>query len=219
MQFSKVDVDLGVCLGRVFDRGADAWAIVLPGANYSPDAPLLWFAREAALAAGRNVLAVWDTFDGGGDAMAWVEQRAEAAVHHVGAEMRPLLIAKSLSSLASPLAARLQLPAVWVTPLISAHATSLAADVVNGLSAATAPSLLVGGTADATWDGALARSIPTGEVVEVADGNHALQISGAPMKSIEALLVVTEAIARFLRDRAAEERGHEGSRSSDGPTA
>jgi len=43
-----IDVDLGVCRGVRFDRGADAWVIILPGANYPSTAPLLWFAREAA---------------------------------------------------------------------------------------------------------------------------------------------------------------------------
>ena len=42
----RIDVDLGVCRGMRFDRGADAWVILLPGANYSTTAPLLWFARE-----------------------------------------------------------------------------------------------------------------------------------------------------------------------------
>lgn len=197
------DVDLGVCRARVFDQGATAWAIVLPGASYLPDAPLLWFAREAALAGGRNVLAIWDTFDGRGDALGWVEQRAEAAIRYIAVDDRPVVIAKSLTSLAARLAANLHLPAVWLTPLLSG--TALAEAVVTGLSAAQVPCLLVGGTADGLWDGSVAHSITAGEVVEIADADHALQIPGAPMKSIEALGTVTEAIARFLRDRAIQD--------------
>jgi hypothetical protein len=200
MRYSMTDVDLGVCKGRVFDQGAEGWAIVLPGAMYLPDAPLLWFAREAALAAGRNVLAVWDTFDGRGHATEWVEERAEAAIRHVGAHRRPVVIAKSLTSLAARLAAERNLPAVWLTPLLSG--SSRAEAVVAALSASTVPCLLVGGTADDLWDGEVARSIAAAEVREIPDADHALQIPGDPTKSIEVLGTVTETIARFLRELA-----------------
>jgi hypothetical protein len=202
VRYSVTDVDLGVCKGRVFDQSADGWAIVLPGAIYLPDAPLLWFAREAALAAGRNVLAVWDTFDGQGDATEWVEERAEAAIRHVGANRRPVVIAKSLTSLAARLAGERNLPAVWLTPLLSG--SSHAELVVAGLSASTAPCLLIGGSADNLWDGDTARSIASAEILEIADADHALQIPGDPTKSIEALRTVTEAIARFLHERVAQ---------------
>jgi hypothetical protein len=199
------DVDLGACRGRVFDQLAAGWVIVLPGAMYLPDAPLLWYTREAALAAGWNVLAVWDTYDGTGDARAWVEERAMSALAYVGNGARPVLAAKSITTLAAPIAAQLGLPAAWLTPLIAAGkrgepSAAVTETVIRGLRAATAPSLLVGGTADALWDGALARSIPAGEVVEIPGGDHVLQIPGAPEQSIDALRIVTEAIARFLAD-------------------
>jgi len=68
-------VDLGVCRGLRFDRAADVWVILLPGANYPTTAPVLWFAREAALAAGRNVLAVIDSYDRGTDPQRWGARR------------------------------------------------------------------------------------------------------------------------------------------------
>jgi len=98
-------VDLGPCHGQAFDVGAERWAILLPGAGYTVTSPLLWFAREAALAGGWNVLAVSDTFNGTDDPLRWVEERAEAAIQHVDGPTPPLLIAKSLTSLAAPLAA------------------------------------------------------------------------------------------------------------------
>lgn len=168
--------------------------------DVSAGRPLLWFAREAALAAGRKVLAVWDTFDGQGDPLEWVQERAEGAIRHVGVDRRPVVIAKSLTSLAARLAADRDLPAVWLTPLLSG--SSRAEGVIVTPSAATAPCLLVGGTADDLWDGGVARSIEAGEVVEVADADHALQIPDDPLRSIEALGTVTEAEARFLRERA-----------------
>ena len=192
------DVDLGVCRGVQFDRGADAWVVLLPGANYSTTAPLLWFARETALAAGRNVLAVVDSYDGIGDPRRWAEERAEAAIRHVGHEARPILIAKSITSLAAPLAARLGLPAVWLTPLVRDAGTSVSPAVVDGLAAASAPFLLIGGGADPSWDGARARSFALGEVLEIAEADHLLQIPGDVATSIDALRIITAAVADFI---------------------
>jgi catechol 2,3-dioxygenase-like lactoylglutathione lyase family enzyme len=191
-------VDLGVCRGQAFDTGADRWVILLPGANYSPTAPLLWFAREAALAGGWNVLAVSDIFNRTHDPLRWVEERAEAAIQHVDDPTPPLLIAKSLTSLAAPLAARLGLSAVWLTPLISSAEGAVARVVLDGLSAASAPCLLVGGTADPTWDAAIARSVPRAEVLEIGGADHLLQIPGDVAGSVDALDRVVSAVATFI---------------------
>lgn len=192
------DVDLGVCNGVQFDRGGDAWVILLPGANYPATAPLLWFAREAALAAGRNVLAVIDSFDGTTDPKRWAEGRAEAAIRHLGDGARPMLVAKSITSLAAHLAARLGLPAVWLTPLINEAGTSVASAVIDGLAETSAPFLLIGGSADPSWDSARARSFTRAEVLEIADADHALQVPGDVARSIDALRAVTMAVADFI---------------------
>jgi len=191
-------VDLGVCRAQAFDGGADRWVVLLPGANYPVTAPLLWFARETALAGGWNVLAVSDTFNGPDDPLRWVEERAEAAIQHVDGPIPPLLIAKSLTSLAAPLVSRLGLSAVWLTPLINAAGTSVSQLVLDGLAAAPAPCLLVGGTADPTWDAAIARSIPGAEVLEISDADHLLQIPGDVAGSVAALHRVVSAVATFV---------------------
>jgi len=196
------EVDLGPCRGRTYDRGADRWAVILPGANYLPDAPLLWFAREAIVMAGYNVLAVWDTFDRKTDGQAWVDQRTQAALAHVTG-VQPLLVAKSLTTLAAHIAAERSLEAVWLTPIIAAD-HPLASAVVAGLKQATRPCLLVGGLADWSWDAAVARSIPDARVVEIADADHALQVPGNVERSLDALRSVTHAIGEFARARPSE---------------
>ena len=193
-----IDVDLGVCRGQAFDAGADRWVVLLPGANYPPTAPLLWFAREVALAGGWNVLAVSDAFNRTDDPLRWVEERAEAAIRHIDGPAPPLLIAKSLTSLAAPLAARLGSPAVWLTPLINAAGTSVSQLVLDGLAAASAPCLLVGGTADPTWDARIARSVPRAEVLEISDADHLLQIPGDLAGTLDALHRVASALAAFV---------------------
>jgi hypothetical protein len=190
-------VDLGVCPGHAYDRGAQRWSIILPGANYLPDAPLLWFAREACLAAGRNVLAVWDTFDRTTDPQQWVEDRLEAGLRFVDMDARPLLVAKSLTTLASARAARLGLAGVWLTPLIGRASPPFASMVVEGLRAASERSLLVGGTGDPSWDGGVARSVPNATVVEIPAADHALQVPGDLHASLDALRTTTNAVVDF----------------------
>lgn len=168
----RTDVDLGVCRGLRFDRGGDRWVILLPGANYPTSAPLLWFAREAAL---------------------------EAAIAYLGDTAGPILVGKSITSRVAPLAAREGLPAVWLTPLLNEAEAPAAKSVLDGLASASAPFLLVGGTDDPVWDGARARSFARGEVLEIRRADHALQVSGDLARSIDALRRISAAIAVFIR--------------------
>jgi len=59
----------------------------------------------------------------------------------------PVVIGKSLGSLAAPIVADRGLTAIWFTPLLTDQPT------VAALRRATGPFLLVGGTADQFWDG------------------------------------------------------------------
>src|SRR5262245_12781797 len=191
-------VDLGPCPGVAFDQGAATWVVILPGSMYAPQAPLLWYARRAALASGRNVLTVVDAFtDRGQNPVTWVESRLEAALAHVyDQDPRPVVVAKSLTSLAASIAARERLPAVWLTPLIAAGhpVTPL---VVAGMRAGTAPRLLIGGSADPSWDGAVARSFEGAEVLELDGADHGLEVDDREASATN-LATVAGAIRRFL---------------------
>jgi hypothetical protein len=91
-----------------------------------------------------------------------VTSKVDAAVEELTAATgaAPLVIGKSLGSLAAPVAAQHGLAAVWFTPLLTEDSTGQA------LERTTSPFLLVGGTADPFWDGRIARSLP-GAVVEI----------------------------------------------------
>lgn len=197
-QLEITEVDIGPCRAMAFDQSADQWVILLPGANYATTAPLLWFAREAAMAGGRNVLAVTDRFERGTEPLRWAEDRAEAALRHVGNRPETILAAKSITSLAAPLAARRGLRAIWLTPLLGEGGTSVSQAVADGLAAASAPFLLIGGTADPAWDGTRARSFARGKALEIADADHALQVPGDPGRSLRTLHRVTSAISDFI---------------------
>jgi hypothetical protein len=189
------ELDLGPCRARKYDAGAARWSVILPGAMYLPDAPLLWFAREAVLACGYNALAVWDTYGRQGDPREWVEMRLEAALARVP-DPTPLLITKSLTSLASRVAARRNLPGIWLTPLLAAVHPA-APQVTEGLSAGRVPALLVGGTADFSWDATVAHTVPQATILEIADADHVLQVPGDLARSLDALQTVAAAITDF----------------------
>jgi pimeloyl-ACP methyl ester carboxylesterase len=103
----------------------------------------------------------------------------------------PLVIAKSLGTNAATLAAERALPAVWLTPLLTTPWVAAA------LRRATAPFLVVGGTADALWDGALARRLSP-YVLEVEGGDHGMQVPGPLADSIAVLGRVIVAVEEFL---------------------
>jgi pimeloyl-ACP methyl ester carboxylesterase len=185
------DVDLGVCKGRWYAGAADRVVVVLPGALYLPFAPLLWFAREVALARGWSVLEVWDEYrDRSEDPWRWVFERAEAALRHVG-DAPTALVTKSISSRAVTIAVEQGLPGIWLTPLLRND------DIAVGFEQLSAPALVVGGTADESWDGELARRAGH-EVLELEGANHSLQLEGDPLASIDALRRVVERMDAFV---------------------
>lgn len=186
------DVDLGICGGQFFPGDSDRVGILLPGAGYLPAAPLLWFAREVLQAQGWSVLQVWDRWDRSVEARQWAHDRLEAALGHVGVVSERLLIAKSLTSFALPAAVELGLSGIWLTPLLNQD------DVRLALTASQAPTLVVGGTADPTWDPQFVAELENVEVVEIAGADHGLQHAGDPAKSIESLGIVTRRIGEFV---------------------
>jgi hypothetical protein len=185
------DVDLGVCAGRWYPADPDRVAVVLPGARYLPFAPHLWFAREVAAAHGWSVLEVWDEYlDRSVDPRRWVEDRAAAALEHAG-DARIALVTKSITTGAVGIAADRGLPGIWLTPLL--HNEVIAGD----FDRLEAPALLVGGTADESWDREVARRAGH-EILELEGADHGLQLPGDPLGSIEALRRVAERMDAFV---------------------
>jgi hypothetical protein len=103
-----------------------------------------------------------------------VASQVAAAVDEmtVATGVAPVVIGKSLGSLAAAVAAGRGLATVWFTPLLTDEPT------VAALRRARAPCLLVGGTADRFWDGRVARSV-TPDVVEIDGADHGMFVPGA----------------------------------------
>jgi hypothetical protein len=171
-------------------------AVVLPGVRYFSQAPLLWFAREAAQAGGWSVLELSERAPADEEPFAWIRDRAERALEAVDAAT-VAVIGKSLGSAAAPLVAERGLAAVWLTPLL------VRPEVVAALRAASAPTLLVGSAADPTWSDGEQPGGGSVEVLEFEGLDHSLQVEGDPIASLDVLRVVTERIGGFLDGRAA----------------
>ncbi|HEY6497023.1 MAG TPA: hypothetical protein VIZ43_27410 [Trebonia sp.] len=170
-------------------------AIVAPGGGYGPDGPLLMYAGLAVRRRGGTVRPiVWD-FKEGAD----FRQQRERVVSQVEAAIddpavtgtTPLIVGKSLGSLSAPAVADRSLAAVWFTPLLTHEPTAAA------LRRATAPCLLIGGTADKFWDGSLARDISP-HVVEVAGADHGMFVPGPLAASAAVLGQIISAVEDFL---------------------
>jgi hypothetical protein len=184
-----IDLSPGEAILREGDPGR--CAVLLPGVRYFSQAPLLWFAREAAQARGWSVLELSERAPGDQEPFAWMRDRAERVLDATEAGT-VAVIGKSLASAAAPLVADRGLPAVWLTPLL------IRPEVVQALERATAPALLVGSAADPTWaNGELPRGGSV-EVVELEGLDHSLQVEGDPLASLDVLRQVTERIGAFL---------------------
>ena len=171
-------------------------AILAPGGNYGADGPLLMYARLAVQRRGGHGHPIAWEFSEGRDfrQQRWrVASQVESAVEEMTAATgaAPVVIGKSLGSLAAPVVADRGLAAVWFTPLLTDEPT------VAALRRATGPCLLAGGTADRFWDGQAARSL-TADVVEIDGADHGMFVPGRLAASAAALGQVITAVEDFL---------------------
>jgi hypothetical protein len=105
----------------------------------------------------------------------------------------PLVVGKSLGSLALPLVIERGLPAIWLTPLLNRP------ELVEALSRVTSKTLLVGGTADDSWNGDIAKASGQ-QVLELLGADHGLEIPGDPLASVGLLKEVVAAITLFVEN-------------------
>jgi pimeloyl-ACP methyl ester carboxylesterase len=167
-------------------------AVVIPGGRYGPEAGLRMYAGAVPERRGAAVLRHhWSSSPGrlNDQTAAWVREEITAVLDRLGGH--PLLIGKSLGSLAAGVAADRSLPAVWLTPLLTVPAA------VAAMERATAPFLLVCGTADSWWDGVIARRL-TAHILEVDGADHGMFVAGALTDTIAVLARVVTAVDQFL---------------------
>ncbi|MCD0447013.1 alpha/beta hydrolase [Glycomyces sp. A-F 0318] len=172
-------------------------ALLLPGRNYSVQGPLLMYTHVALQSRGAHTYPIaWKDVDRiAADEHGMVEgvcEQTEAVLDRVHNDDPPLLVGKSLGSAAAILAAHHGLPAIWFTPLLQHY------PIVQALRRATAPFLLIGGSADPAWNQTLAKDLP-GEFREIRGADHGMFIRGRPLiDSAHALADVIEAVEAFI---------------------
>jgi hypothetical protein len=171
-------------------------AVLIPG-RLPVHQSLLTFAEEAVERRGGNVHRIWwapPTDRRLEQLPAWVCEQVTRALDELGdAAADAVLIGKSLGSLAAPVAADRGLAAIWLTPVLHREV------FVRGYETATAPRLLVGGTADPMWNGTVARRLSQ-HVCEIPDADHGIFVPGPLAESGRAHGTVGTAIERFLDD-------------------
>jgi hypothetical protein len=172
----------------------DRIAVVVPGAGYTAEGPLLAYARLALDRRGAETRVLsWSlpSFDDAGKRAVWVRDQVVGVL----GTSRALIIGKSLASLAAGLVAERGLQAIWFTPLLKRP------EVVEAITAAAHPPLLVGGTGDQLWDGSVARRLSP-HVVEIPEGDHALYVPGPVSRTAEVAARVMDAMEEFLDEQA-----------------
>jgi hypothetical protein len=163
--------------------------VLLPGIRYFSQAPLLWFAREAAQADGWSAVELDERAPGDQEPFEWMRAQAERALQAASGAELVVVVGKSLGSAAAPMVSG---PAVWLTPLLNRP------EIAEAIGSATAPALLVGSRADPTWSEG---TVPENEALEVLelDGlDHSLQVSRDPLVSLDVLRDVTARVGAFL---------------------
>ncbi|WP_150307050.1 alpha/beta fold hydrolase [Planctomonas psychrotolerans] len=172
-------------------------ALVLPGAGYTVQAPLLYWSALALTEAGWDVWSVdWHAdirAAGRQDPARFVKDALVQAIRELPSAPSAV-IGKSVGSFALPFFLEHNVRGAWLTPILTDPRVAAAAQ------RASTRHLFVGGTADPLWrpEGTLPTSP---NVIEVPEGNHSLEIPGAGWhRSAAAQLDVVRDIVAHLTD-------------------
>lgn len=182
---------------RYADRAAQGApvgrCVVLPGREYTPDGPLLFFAGQAALMRGWDLRQVWWEPAARGsvtiaDEVKWVGDQLDAALD--GYSGRVLVVAKSLGTLAASRAAERGCDAAWLTPLLTEH------QAVAPLLSYPAAQFVTIGSSDPYFSQEVLELLPGTRVV--VDGDHVLQVPGDPVAMVASHERFIRAFDRWL---------------------
>jgi hypothetical protein len=151
-------------------------AIVLPGQAYTAQGPLLSYATHALLDAGWTVrVLIWDVAQPRGAREVYADTLRDSVREHP--EARHLVVAKSLGTLALPVASELGMPGAWLTPLLEGPAAPPLRTAIRELVTSGVPTLLAGGTGDSLWSTEHAQASGA-RVLDIAGADHSLEVPG-----------------------------------------
>lgn len=175
------------------EQGAPGVAVIVPGAGYKAEAPLLYWPAELLKDRGWHVRAIrWTDDDDPGDdphgLTARAVEQALAEAPHAG---QRLIVAKSFGTFAIPWADAANVPGIWLTPILTDAA------IRNTLSGSRKADLLIGGSRDNFWDTA-GLSGTAGSFVEIDDADHSLQVPNDWRASQAVQAQAFTAVERFV---------------------
>ena len=179
------------CVDRDPDCEPVGLSLLLPGRIYPPG-PALFFTTLSLLAYGWRVRQVWwepPVFDSVEEDYAWVADQIDMALD--GYDGRVLVVAKSLGSLAAPVATKRTYESIWLTPLLTE------APIAAALRDQSARQLSVMGTADPFLDPE-AWAACSGTTVEIPDADHLLQVPDGAVATAKVHVTIAEAVDEWL---------------------
>jgi hypothetical protein len=143
-------------------------ALVLPGVNYTAQAPLLYWSTAVLVAAGWHVYAAeWEESDRDYKNPQQLIDRAFEVHADQSSGRVDLVVAKSLGTLALPRCVDEGIAGVWLTPLLNKT------EILNALLSADRRHLAIGGTKDRHWlPASVQRTQAT--LLSIDDVDHAL---------------------------------------------
>jgi hypothetical protein len=187
------------------DRGAPV-ALVLPGAGYTVQGPLLAWPIHHLIGTGWDVWTVdWHTEATGLMAAEHAAFVVDAIPRVLAALPGPplVVVAKSLGTHALPVFIDRDVCGVWLTPIVTDPTLAAAA------RATSVDHLLVGGTADPSWSAEAVHGTRA-RVTVLPDGNHSLETVGPRWRESAARqLEVLDVVGEHLDGRRTSRRRRE----------
>lgn len=174
-------------------QSATKVAVLVPGSGYKVESPLLYWPAELLKDRGWQVRGIrWtDDDEPGDDPHGFAARAAELAFAAAPAAVERLIVAKSFGTFAIPWAEEAQVPAIWLTPVLTDGV------IRRTLAETRKPDLLIGGTKDEFWD-TDGLSGTAGTFVEIPDADHSLQVGNDWRASLAAQTQALAAVDRFL---------------------
>jgi hypothetical protein len=169
-------------------------AVVLPGRRYGHAQAGLRLTELALEQAGVELVRVdWPAEGMPTDPTEAAEAVAAIATPLLDADPA-YVVAKSLGTLAAPLAADRGLACIWLTPLLDEPICR------DAILRNPAPQLLAGGEVDFAWDRGVAdHAVNAGAAAVVLPrADHGFEVPGDAVASAEALVMLTRAVTQWL---------------------
>lgn len=174
-------------------QGEPKVAVLVPGAGYKVESPLLFWPAEQLKDRGWQVHGIRWTEDDepGDDPRGFAARAVEQAFAAAPRAAERLIVAKSFGTLAIPWAEEAQVPGVWLTPILTDEV------IRRTLTGTRKRDLLIGGSKDKLWviDGL---SETAGTFVEIPGADHSLQIPNDWRASLSAQVQAFTAVESFL---------------------